>query len=113
MESFRDPYDRLCLPKGDECSIYNNSITNSLDNVKYFNRENLVHWQTNYTPIKPICYLTEREYIDYQNDYYKKFGYSDNYLDENGVDKRRVYIEHKIDDKIIEIQNYYKSIGKF
>ena len=34
MESFRDPYDRLYLPKGDECSIYDNSITNIFENVK-------------------------------------------------------------------------------
>lgn len=113
MESFRDPYLRLYLPKGDESSIYDNNITNSLDNVKPLNREYLVSWETDYLPIKPVCYLTESEYINYQNDYYDKFGYSDNYIDDNGVDKRRTYIEHKINDKIVEIQNYYKSIGKY
>ena len=122
MEQIRDPYDRLFLPKGDECSIYNNNITKSLDNVKYCDKNNNKYYEfetdnnyfkpvfkANYIELNKACenlgFGTAMEFFNNYNRLRSKY------------EKYIISIQNKLIEnrtkKIEAVKDYYKSIGKY
>ena len=129
MEQFRDPYDRLFLPKGDECSIYDDNITKSLDNVKYSEDKNYYSFNTSDKRFNPVFKASKEEIAEVL----KEINYPsiDTYFNDDlslkkdlvHTDEYRILPEdlYLVQQKLInnranqieQIKTYYKSINKY
>ena len=129
MEQFRDPYDRLFLPKGDECSIYDDNITKSLDNVKYSEDKNYYSFNTSDKRFNPVFKASKEEIAEvlkeinypsvdtYFNDdlsLKKDLVYTDEYriLPEDLYLVQQKLINNRA-NQIEQIKTYYKSKNKY
>ena len=129
MEQFRDPYDRLFLPKRDECSIYDDNITKSLDNVKYSEDKNYYSFNTSDKRFNPVFKASKEEIAEVL----KEINYPsvDTYFNDDlslkkdlvHTDEYRILPEDLlllqtklIDNRAYQIEQikfYYQSIGKY